>query len=105
MQKWYGFPMLATAGLAFIAFLIGILASKPLRNSPGAQLALAWLLAQGRDIIPIPGTRRESLLRENIAALEIELSRDEVAELGSLGPQAQVAGTRYDEAGMKRVGL
>ena len=75
------------------------------RKATAAQIALAWLLAQGRDIIPIPGTRRESRLSENIAATEIGLSRDEAAELGSLVPQGQVAGTRYDEAGMKRLGL
>jgi len=70
-----------------------------------AQLALAWVLAQGEDIIPIPGTRREKYLQDNIAATEITLSPAEVAALGNLVPPAEVAGTRYDEAGMKRLGL
>src|SRR5208337_5158692 len=75
------------------------------RKATAAQLALAWVLAQGEDIVPIPGTRRLSYLRDNINATEVNLTKDEVAELGALVPPDQVAGTRYDEAGMKRVGL
>lgn len=70
-----------------------------------AQLALAWVLAQGEDIIPIPGTRRLKYLEDNLAATEIILSPSEVAHLASLVPTEAVAGTRYDETGMKRVGL
>jgi len=70
-----------------------------------AQLALAWVLSQGEDIIPIPGTRREKYLRDNIAATELALSGDEVAEVAALIPPAKVAGTRYDESGMQRLGL
>jgi aryl-alcohol dehydrogenase-like predicted oxidoreductase len=75
------------------------------KKATAAQLALAWLLAQGEDVVPIPGTRRESRLRENIGATEIALSKAESVELGSLVSPAQVAGTRYDETGMKRLGL
>ena len=75
------------------------------KKATAAQIALAWLLAQGEDIMPIPGTRREARLRENIAATEIVLTAAEAAELGSLVPPGQVAGTRCDEAGMKRLGL
>jgi aryl-alcohol dehydrogenase-like predicted oxidoreductase len=75
------------------------------KKATAAQLALAWVLAQGEDIVPIPGTRRESYLRDNIGATELALTKDEVAELASLIPPSQVAGTRYDETGMKRVGL
>ena len=75
------------------------------KKATAAQLALAWVLAQGDDVVPIPGTRRLSYLRDNIKAAEISLTKDEVADLGSLVPQNAVAGTRYDEAGMKRLGL
>ena len=70
-----------------------------------AQLALAWVLAQGRDIVPIPGTRRLKYLEDNIGAVEIVLTEAEVAKLSSLVPPESVAGTRYDEAGMKRLGI
>jgi len=75
------------------------------KNLSAARLALAWLLAQGEDIVPIPGTRHEKWLRENIAATELVLSPHEATELASLVPPGQVAGTRYDETGMKRLGL
>ncbi len=75
------------------------------KKATAAQLALAWVLAQGEDIVPIPGTRRLPYLRDNIKATEISLTKDEVAELGSLVPKDKVIGTRYDEAGMKRLGL
>jgi len=75
------------------------------RKATAAQLALAWVLAQGEDIVPIPGTRRLSYLRDNIKATEIALGEDGAAELASLVPPAMVAGTRYDETGMKRIGL
>jgi aryl-alcohol dehydrogenase-like predicted oxidoreductase len=67
-----------------------------------AQLALAWVLAQGTDIVPIPGTKRRSYVEQNAAAAEIELSDDELARLGEL-PEA--AGERYDEAGMRSVNV
>jgi aryl-alcohol dehydrogenase-like predicted oxidoreductase len=75
------------------------------KKASAAQLALAWILAQGEDIVPIPGTRRESYLRDNIGATELALSGDEIAELASLIPPSQVSGARYDETGMKRLGL
>ncbi|HEY5579951.1 MAG TPA: aldo/keto reductase, partial [Rhodoferax sp.] len=70
-----------------------------------AQLALAWVLAQGDDIVPIPGTRRLKYLEENLAATKITLSPSEVAELSALVSPEAVAGTRYEEVGMKRLGL
>jgi aryl-alcohol dehydrogenase-like predicted oxidoreductase len=75
------------------------------KKATAAQLALAWLLAQGEDIVPIPGTRRESYLRDNIGATELALTKDGIAELASLIPPNQVSGMRYDETGMKRLGL
>jgi len=75
------------------------------KSITSAQLALAWVLAQGHDIVPIPGTRRLSYLQDNLAAAEIVLSADELSHLSGLVPQASVAGTRYDETGMKRLGI
>ena len=70
--------------------------------TPG-QIALAWLLHKGDDIVPIPGTKRRSYLEENVAAAEIELSTDEMQQLdAALAPQ-HVAGPRYGERMMKYV--
>ena len=75
------------------------------KGCTAAQLALAWVLAQGDDIVPIPGTRRLKYLQDNLAATELTLSATELAQLSALVPPQMVAGTRYDETGMKRVGL
>jgi aryl-alcohol dehydrogenase-like predicted oxidoreductase len=75
------------------------------RGRTAAQLALAWVLSRGDDVIPIPGTRREKYLQENIAATELSLSKAELEELGGLVAPSKVAGSRYDETGMKRLGL
>ncbi len=75
------------------------------RRCTAAQLALAWVLSRGDDVIPIPGTRREQYLLDNIRAIDLELSAADLAELGSLVTPEMVIGTRYDEAGMKRLGL
>jgi aryl-alcohol dehydrogenase-like predicted oxidoreductase len=75
------------------------------RGVSAARLALAWVLSRGEDIVPIPGTRREAYLKDNIAATELDLSPAELSEIAALLPPAQVAGTRYDETGMQRVGL
>jgi len=59
------------------------------------QLALAWVLAQGDDVVPIPGTKRRSYLEENVAASEIELTRDELDRLDAFFPRGVAAGDRY----------
>src|SRR5215208_1537146 len=64
--------------------------------TPG-QLALAWLLAQGADIVPIPGTKRRSYLEENAAASEIELTGDELARIDEAAPAGATAGERYPD--------
>jgi len=69
-----------------------------------AQLALAWVLAQGDNIVPIPGTKKRKYLRENVAALDLELSRDELNEIDEVIPQGAAAGNRYPEAMMRAVG-
>jgi aryl-alcohol dehydrogenase-like predicted oxidoreductase len=68
-----------------------------------AQLALAWVLAQGDDLVPIPGTKRRTYLEENAAAADIELTADDLARIDAELPRA--AGERYDEAGMASVNL
>ena len=70
-----------------------------------AQLALAWLLAQGDDIVPIPGTRSRNRLEENVGAMAITLSRGELERIDEVAPRGAAAGTRYTEAGMKAVGI
>lgn len=60
-----------------------------------AQLAIAWLLAQGEDMVPIPGTKRRKYLEENIAAVEIELSSKELERINAVAPQGAAAGDRY----------
>ncbi len=69
-----------------------------------AQLALAWVLAQGQDIVPIPGTKRRRTLDENLGALAVELSADDLAQVDSALPKGAAAGQRYPEAMMKLVG-
>jgi aryl-alcohol dehydrogenase-like predicted oxidoreductase len=68
-----------------------------------AQLALAWALAQGEDIVPIPGTKRRAYLEQNAAAAEVELSDEDLAQIEAELPEA--AGARYDETGMATVNL
>jgi aryl-alcohol dehydrogenase-like predicted oxidoreductase len=69
------------------------------------QLALAWLLAQGEDIVPIPGTKRRERLLENIGALSVELTDDDLVQIADAIPVGAAAGLRYPEAQMKSVYL
>jgi len=69
---------------------------------PG-QLALAWVLAKGEDLVPIPGTKRRKYLEENAAAADINLTPGEVAELEAAVPQDEVAGERYAAANLKAI--
>lgn len=70
-----------------------------------AQLTLAWLLAQGEDVVAIPGTRRLDRVRENIGALDVTLGTEEVARIDAAVPKGAAAGTRYPAGGMKAVQL
>ena len=72
--------------------------------TPG-QLALAWVLAQGEDIVPIPGTKRRAYLEENAAASEIEVTSEDFARIDQLAPKGVAAGTRYPEAMMRFVDM
>ncbi|ASU81882.1 aldo/keto reductase [Nocardiopsis gilva YIM 90087] len=69
------------------------------------QLALAWLLAQGEDIVPIPGTRRTKYLSENVAAADLKLTDEQLAAVSAAVPRTSVSGERYDPAGMATVGF
>lgn len=87
---------------ALIAPLEGIAAA---RKCTPAQLAIAWLLAQGGDIVPIPGTKRRTYLEQNCAAVDITLSKDEVERLSSAFPLNAAAGTRYPEKQLAGLGI
>lgn len=68
-----------------------------------AQLALAWVLAQGEDIVPIPGTKRRNHLEDNVASLAVKLTPADLAELDAAAPRGAAAGERYPEFAMKAV--
>lgn len=70
-----------------------------------AQLALAWVLAQGEDMIPIPGTKTLPRLLENMGAADLQLSKEELAEIEKVFPAGAAVGDRYHEAAMKAVNL
>ena len=70
-----------------------------------AQLALAWVLAQGEDVIPIPGTKRRSYLEENAAAVNVLLTVEELRRLEEVAPRGAASGSRYPEEMMKSVNL
>jgi aryl-alcohol dehydrogenase-like predicted oxidoreductase len=68
-----------------------------------AQLALSWLLAQGQDIVPITGTKRREYLEDNLKALQVQLSKDDLAHIDQAAPRGAAQGLRYPEASMKAV--
>jgi aryl-alcohol dehydrogenase-like predicted oxidoreductase len=81
---------------------IGKLAAK--KHCTPSQLALAWVLAQGEDIVPIPGTKRRKYLEENVAATNIELTDDDLKQIAEVAPVGVAAGPRYPEHMMHMVG-
>ena len=70
--------------------------------TPG-QLALAWVLAQGKDVVPIPGTKRRKYLEENVAALEVKLTAKDLPRIDGVSPKGAAAGSRYPERAMNAV--
>ena len=70
-----------------------------------SQLALAWVLAQGEDVVPIPGTKRRSYLEENMSALDLRLTQEDLQRIEKIAPRDVAAGSRYPEAGMRLVGV
>jgi aryl-alcohol dehydrogenase-like predicted oxidoreductase len=75
------------------------------RNCTPAQLALAWVMAQGNDIVPIPGTKRRKYLDQNLDALDVKLTPEELKQIDTIAPPGIAAGTRYAPEVMKRVGI
>ena len=73
------------------------------RQCTASQLALAWVLAQGDDIVPIPGTKRRKYLEENAAGAALELSASDLARIDEIAPRGAAAGTRYPESMMSFV--
>ena len=73
------------------------------RGVTASQMALAWVLAQGDDIVPIPGTKRRKYLEENAAAVDIELTPEELEAIQAIFPPGAASGPRYGEAMMKAV--
>ena len=71
------------------------------KRSTPAQLALAWLLARGEDIVPIPGTKQRARLEENAQAVGIALSKSDLARIDAVAPKGVAAGARYAETGMQ----
>ncbi len=70
-----------------------------------SQLALAWVLSRGGDVVPIPGTKRRRWLEENAAAVDVRLTPEDLARLDQASPRGAAAGDRYDEARMKMLNL
>src|SRR5690242_10514178 len=68
-----------------------------------SQLALAWLIARGKDIVPIPGTKRRQFLEENVGALDVQLSAEDLARIDAIAPRGVASGARYAEGGMRAV--
>lgn len=75
------------------------------KNCTASQLALAWLLAQGDDIIPIPGTKRRKYLEENVGALDVYLTQEEMKQIDAIAPKGVAAGDRYHAEQMKAVNV
>ena len=73
------------------------------RKCTAGQIALAWVMAQGSDIVPIPGTKRRKYIEENVAAVDLKLSRDDLARLNQIAPMGVAAGARYTDEMMKAV--
>jgi aryl-alcohol dehydrogenase-like predicted oxidoreductase len=80
---------------------IGALAKK--KNATPSQLALAWVLAQGENIVPIPGTKKVSRLEENLKAIELNLTKADIEEIEKISPRGVVSGERYPAAMMGSV--
>jgi aryl-alcohol dehydrogenase-like predicted oxidoreductase len=88
--------------LELVRRIEGLAAQK--RCTP-AQLALAWVHARGKDVVPIPGTKRRSYLEENVAALAVRLEPDDLARIDAVLPRGIAAGPRYPEAAMRAVNV
>ena len=86
--------------LALLRIIEAMAAEKGYKPS---QVALAWVLAKGKDIVPIPGTKQLAFLEENLAALDVTLTADDLARLDQAIPPGAAAGSRYPATGMRTV--
>ncbi len=96
------------AGDAFEVNMAVVRAVQEIAHEKGitaAQLALAWVLSRGDDVVPIPGTRNAGRLAENVAAVHVELSPQELDRIEAAAPVEAFTGTRYPEAAMKGIGI
>ncbi len=75
------------------------------KHATPAQVALAWVLARGDDVVPIPGTKRGKYLEHNLASLDLQLDAADLAEIEAVFTQGAAAGTRYTESGMAAINL
>ena len=99
-------PRFAAENLAKNSQLLeGLRKAARRHDATPAQIAIAWLLAKGPDIVPIPGTKKRSRLEENAAAADLDLSASEVRELDQAFPPGATAGERYPAAQLARIGL
>ncbi len=73
------------------------------KGCSASQLALAWVMVQGEHVIPIPGTKRIKYLEENVGAVNVKFTNEELAEIDVIAPKGVAAGMRYPEASMKAV--
>jgi aryl-alcohol dehydrogenase-like predicted oxidoreductase len=73
------------------------------KGATPAQLAIAWVLSRGDDVVAIPGTKRRRYLEENVGAMDVTLTEDDIATIDDVSPRGAVAGGRYDESGMRAV--
>lgn len=74
------------------------------KGCSSSELAIAWVLAQGNDVVPIPGTKRRKYLEQNLGGLDVRLSGEELKEIDAISPRGAVSGTRYPESMMNTVG-
>ena len=88
-----------------VALVGGVAEMAERKGCTPSQLALAWVLAQGEDIVPIPGTKRLERLEENLGALRVALTPDDLARLNDAVPAGAAKGLRYPEAQMKALQL
>ncbi len=95
-------PEALKANIALIDLLTAFSKKK---NATPAQIALAWLLAQKPWIVPIPGTRKPHRLEENLRAVEVELSPEDLLEINSATDKIEVIGARYPEELKRKTGL
>ncbi|MDH3447811.1 MAG: aldo/keto reductase, partial [Gammaproteobacteria bacterium] len=90
------------ANLSMVNAFADIAASK---GVSAAALAIAWVLARGDDVVPIPGCSRRDTLKDSLTALEVELSKDEMTQIENAIDAGRIIGTRYPEKQMARLGI